>query len=263
MGVRGENILQAGLKLAAGQILPFRAFQYGGRTQLLVQCRAVWRGGGLEEAAVDPRVKSAAGGVVIGVFPLPAIEMPRGVQRLRGVAHEMAQDAHAINDVGARIGYLRIGSHFLEHFQIGKRADKLEVIFVDRPRQKARVPFEMVGIGLGQLQLQPGARGGHLFHEAVAEMTEVSRFDLVRLEIFHIEIVVGIIEVPQGAFAVVSPAVRFAPEEEDALPRGRREGKAREILGQRAEREIVNQPVPLVVPRPEIAGDQQHTEQPG
>ena len=54
-----------------------------------------------------------------------------------------------VNDVGAGVDLFFFGAHFFINFEVGKCADEFEVVFIDCPRKKTGVAFDVVGVGFG------------------------------------------------------------------------------------------------------------------
>ena len=101
---------------------------------------------------------------------------------------------------------------------------------------------------MGQFELEVGAGVGHLLDVAVAERAEVGGLELVGVEVFKVEVMIEIIEVAQGAVAVIAPAIVFAAEKKDPLAIGGQSHEGGEILGECGEREVVDELVSLVIP---------------
>ena len=246
--VLGEDEVEGELEVSAGEVTGEGTHNEFSRAEGAGEGGAIRGLGGLEEATVDPRVEAAAGGVVFWVVAYPAVEVFGGVEGLGGVANVVAEDSHSVNDVGARVIFFFFGSHFFKNFEVGKCADEFEVVFVDGPRQKTGMAFGVVGVGFGQFELEVGAGVGHLLDVAVAEMAEVGGLKLVGVEVFKVEVMIEAVEVAQGTVAVIAPAIGFAAEEKDALAIGGQAHEGWKILGERGEREVVDEPVPLVIP---------------
>ena len=160
----------------------------------------------------------------------------------------MAEDTHAIDDIRAGVGDLHSCALFLKHLQVGEGAEQLEVMLVDAPWQEARMTFDVIWISRGQGQLEGRAGNGHLLDKPIAEMAQLRRLELVLLEILDIEIMVGAVEVSQGAVTVVSPAIRFAAEKQDSLAISGGPDEGGKVLRQGGQCQVIDQPVAFVVP---------------
>ena len=79
-------------------------------------------------------------------------------------------------------------------------------------------------------------------------MAQLSGLELVLLQIFDIEIMVGAVEVSQGAVTVVSPAIRFTAEKQDSLAISGGPDEGGKVLRQGGQCQVIDQPVAFVVP---------------
>ena len=127
--VLGEDEVEGELEVSTGEVTGEGTHNKFSRAKGTGEGGAIGGLGGLEEAAVNPRVEAAAGGVVFGVVAYPAVEMFGGVEGLGGVANVVAEDSHSVNDVGARVVFFFFSSHFFKNFEVGKCADEFEVVF--------------------------------------------------------------------------------------------------------------------------------------
>ena len=134
----GENLLLAGtvarLKL-----------NHAGRAQLRLQFRQIHTRLA-QKTTVDPRVKQLAGRVTMRILARPAVEVFRGVQWLRRVAHEVAHHAHLIEHVLPRVADFFGRAVLLIGLEIGEGGFQFRVGFRDRPGQEPRQLARSIGI---------------------------------------------------------------------------------------------------------------------
>src|SRR6185503_8515818 len=63
-----------------------------------------------------------------------------------------------------------------------------------------------------------------------------------------VQVMVRTVEVPERQVRHAAPSVRLARQKRDTLPGGWRGDERRKVRGQRRQRELVDQPVPFVIP---------------
>ena len=175
------------------------------------------------------------------------------VQRLRGVAHEMAHRAHHIEDVRLRVGdFLRRAAAFLKGLQIRKTGLELPVILRDGPRQEpeqlARVLLVFRHVDRRTLLRVRLPKIDQFRRKLIAKHRQQLRLQAIDLQFLHVQVVVGGAGVRKRQVFHVAPAVRFAGQETDALHRRRCAHKHREIRRQGCQRGFVDDPVVGIIP---------------
>ena len=224
-----------------------------GRSRLF-SCLQIGAAGLVEEAAVNPTMEPPAGGVIVRVVAHPAVVMDGGVQRLRGVADQMAHDAHHIDDVRLGVGDFLGRAGFFIGLEIGKAGFQLANRLRDRPRQKPHQPAGVVlvvfRLGLGKLLRVRLADEGELGHEVVPENRQHLGLEAVVGQLFHVHVMVRETVMFERQVGRVAPAVHLARQEGDALGSGGFAHEGREVGRQGGERQLVDDAVALIIPRP-------------
>ncbi len=125
----------------------------------------------------------------------PAVMIHRRVQRLAGVADEMAHHAHDIDDVLLGVGNFR--RRAAGFFQRGQRAEtglQFFVILRDRPRQKTAQLARVVGIlrRINRRKFFRMRRAGlhDVRHKIVAQRRQRRRRQAVKFQIFQINVMI-------------------------------------------------------------------------
>ena len=208
----------------------------------------------VDEAAIDPGVEGAVGGIAFGIVADPAVEVDGHVQRLGAVADEVAHATHDIDDVLASVFDFLGRAGFLEDLEVGKAGFQLRVIFRDRPRQIPDQSLGVVGVLRG-IDCVSGVRLSNQFGEVIAKRRQRFGLQTARPHVLEVDIVVGIVEVLQRQIGGIPPAVGFAGEKSDALGGGGLFHEGREVGGQRGEGELVDEPMAFVVPGASAAHD--------
>ena len=168
-------------------------------------------------------MKSARGGIPLWIGALPAIGVAGGVERLCAIAHEVAHDAHDVDDIGLSVGNFFRRSVFFESFQVGKTRTQFSIIFRDRPWQETNeltcMVLVFVGIDHGEAVGMRLPRQSQLSVKNVAEFSE--RFwGLTNVrQILQVDVVLRPIQMFQRELGTIPPTIRFAAEKSDALAR--------------------------------------------
>jgi len=224
--------------------------------------------GFFEIAGVNPGVDAAAGGIAVGIVTHPAMVMAGRVQRLAGIACEVAHDAHDVDDVGLGVGdFLRRPAVFLEGLEIGKGGLELPVVLGEAPRQHADqlagVVGVLAGIGRGEPLGAGLSRDRQVGHEIVAKHRQGLRLQPVKFQLLDVEVMVGVVKMFERQVGGVAPAVGLAGEEGDPLACGGRADERREIGGEGGKRQLVDNAVDGVVPRQGVGGGEPQARQAG